>query len=421
MARDRIRDFSKSERLHNETRVQGSPGAGGRSRIGGTGRSGGVRGQEPGAFPLGTRIEHVTLTAVDGQTIAAGGGTVQWDQIGAAPTEIRGFASLLDEIGDNGAVGDIPVDVRGLAQVQPDLIFRGSVTMTPTVTVIRDGTELPDTFFEITTGWFNRTWSVWVKPGDTIRVSLTHSQTVTGFNDAATGFNADIPFNGEGSVEIVEGQVVIDIWAENSPTSDVPQPTVASVGEFETAFNGSGTTGATVTVPAEAEVGDTLVFVAMGNGGNGGNTNFPAGFTTLEEEVTTKVTSSAGRISVAVKDVEAAEPSSHTVTWVASGGGIRGVLVVLKNTASEDVTSAAVFASLTTSASLGPVTGSACVWAGISLDGGVPSLTSATDLGITPALSTGLNGAVWTTTDGDQRTLACASTGDLAGVVVGVA
>lgn len=204
MARDRIRDFTKTERLHNESRVQGSPGAGGRARIGGAGRSGGVRGQQAVTPPpgRGVNIQHVTLLATASQTIASGGAPLGFDRIAGAPTEVRGFPTLLGNLTASGEVFAIHCDLTGHLLLVFELQFQDATTGDPldtdgvdcTITIerLRDSYTaswpelLEDTDLIGITG---PTWGnvdngdevqITIDPGEDIKVSGTVQATIIG-------------------------------------------------------------------------------------------------------------------------------------------------------------------------------------------------------------------------------------------------
>lgn len=142
MARDRLRDPGLIERQRTQARIGSDVGIGGRVKVGNVGGTGGgIAGTTPPVIGgRGNRIEHVTLHAEASQTIASGGAGVSWDRIASAPTEIRGFASLVDELADTGAVVAIPIDVTGVL----NFILEGrwaSWRATGDLTVVKTATD----------------------------------------------------------------------------------------------------------------------------------------------------------------------------------------------------------------------------------------------------------------------------------------
>lgn len=114
--RERLRDQGLLERQRIQARILSDVGLGGRVKVGATGggtQAAGLVAAAPGTVNAQTVIHHATLHATDGHTIAAGGAAVQWDRIAGAPTEVRGFPTLLDNLGD-GAVGAIPLPLKGV-------------------------------------------------------------------------------------------------------------------------------------------------------------------------------------------------------------------------------------------------------------------------------------------------------------------
>lgn len=185
--------------LKNTRRSMGDGTLQGKSRIatpyrrGKARRSPASRAVTPTTIPSGSSIvEHVTLTAVSSQDIAAGGGTVQWATEGDAPNERRGFDTLATELAA-GAVGDIPIDVAGVGSVRIRLPFTADVTGTLTISHVR-GAEV-STIVEATgTGPLvtGGKGDVVFLPGDYVRVTLDLDESAT-IDDSG-----DLPF-----VEIV--------------------------------------------------------------------------------------------------------------------------------------------------------------------------------------------------------------------------
>lgn len=180
MPRERLRDYDRETRLTHEARLLGNPGATGRAKIGGAGRGGGAVSSAPAGGPgRGTEIHHITLGAVASRTIAAGGGTVQWGTVAAAPTEVRGFPSALAELAESGVIGAIPVDITGLRKWFAHLIFADEITATVTISRVRDGVETTIEEFEGTGDQWIDGSSLMVRPGDTTRVTVTTPTATT--------------------------------------------------------------------------------------------------------------------------------------------------------------------------------------------------------------------------------------------------
>lgn len=177
MPRDRLRDQGLTERQRTQARIAADIGIGGRVRMDGLpGRGGGIVGSSPVVVQAGNDIHHITLGAVAGQTIAAGGATVQWGTVAGAPTEVRGFPSALAELAESGVIGAIPIGLTGEMEVVLDGLWTeyraaGEITITRT----RDGVETARTFDlgparsrlfgGNTVGWA-------VRVGDTVTVAL---------------------------------------------------------------------------------------------------------------------------------------------------------------------------------------------------------------------------------------------------------
>ena len=229
MARRRFRDPDPLVRLRNQADIDGQKGVGGITRLGGSSGSGGgnIVLRPTGGQGAGTQIEHVTLTATADQTIASGGAAVEWDQIADAPTEIRGFSTLQDELSSDGSVSAIPVSVRGLAHVRIRIPFTTDVTGTCTIQHIRGATTLAIVSSNGTGPTVVGGESFWVEPGDQVRVWLDL--------DAA----GTIDDSGD------DAQIALDVWANADPTSSPEWIKVSSVGAWDIHFDGTSwwTTG----------------------------------------------------------------------------------------------------------------------------------------------------------------------------------
>ena len=275
MPRRRHRPTDPLIRDRNQLEILGAPGLAGLSRVGG--RPGGTGGSNivirGGGEGPGTQIEHVTLSAQASQTIASGGAGVTWDQVAGAPTEVRGFATLQDELSSTGAVVAIPVNLTGrlLLKIRakwgdyPDgFKCAGDVVITRT----RDGDTATKT---ITVAPATRriklddiAWSV--KAGDTITVTLP---------------------NGSGADQTLEwAEVSLDITGVASPTSDVPVPTAITVEDFHIVSSDSSTTlGDSIVIPNLA-VGDMMfVWGVLVNWDGADPIVPPSGWTEIEEFV----------------------------------------------------------------------------------------------------------------------------------------
>jgi hypothetical protein len=213
MPRDEARDFTAAERNQHQVASLGRPqlqglrrGPSGRGRA----ASGSAQGVGLGAAGGQVRIEHVTLRGVDGQTVADGGGDLQWDRVDGPPTEIRGFSTLATELG-SGPVVDIPVDVTGAGIVvldwkwgdYPDgFKMSGDIVLTRTrdgVTASKTVTVTPATRRGdgVTEGWEFRA-------GDTLTVRFP---------------------NGSGSPQTLAACTVeVMIWDVSQAASTVPVP-----------------------------------------------------------------------------------------------------------------------------------------------------------------------------------------------------
>lgn len=202
MPRDRIRPSNPDQRRDNETRILGNPGRGGRAKIGGAGSQATVQASQPATAGggRGTHIEHVTLLATASQTIADGGAALGFDRIAGTPTEVHGFAKLLEQLA-TGQVFAIPIDVAGFAIVGLRLPLTARVTATCTIELIRDG--VTSTIVEaVGTGKIAKgAKAFWARPGDRVKVTIT----------SATG----VTLSAAGSTPLIE----IEVWEHADVTS----------------------------------------------------------------------------------------------------------------------------------------------------------------------------------------------------------
>lgn len=305
MPRERLRDYDRETRLTHEARLLGNPGATGRAKIGGAGRGGGAVSSGPGVGAgRGTDIHHITLGAVTGQTIAAGGATVQWGTVAGAPTEVRGFPTALQTLADDGVIGAIPIDLRGLCRVRVVLPFEAEVTGTTTITLTRDGVTRTILTEAGTGDTYEAAPMCWVRPDDTIAV------TVDPDDDATLSSDGDR-----------QAVIEVSIWDHASPTSDATVPTVASLGDFNEAEDGDG--DVIVGRPDDVAAGDVLVAFVTGNLGDGLGVTWPDGFTSVGSAETST------HVAAAVKEATGSEPANYTFTWMESFGGISAVVAVV--------------------------------------------------------------------------------------------
>lgn len=225
MPRERMRDYDRETRLTHEARLLGNPGVTGRAKIGGAGRASGVVAASPVAIPAarGTSIQHVTLLATASQTIASGGASLGFDRIAGAPTEIRGFPTLLDNIA-TGEVFAIPVDVTGvlngiLVGLYSDYRQGGTITVTrtrhgqPVDLDLDDDVATSRRFVVVLDG-------VEVQAGDTITITIpngttgqaTYSSASVSYSSSATGYS-------DGSAILASATLQLKVIALASPTS----------------------------------------------------------------------------------------------------------------------------------------------------------------------------------------------------------
>jgi hypothetical protein len=202
--------------LHDETAAQrkalqeaqgGNRAVHGLSRfgdgdIGGGGFGPGRQARQPDG-ESGVDIHHVTLPAVSGQTIAAGGSAVAFGSPAGPPTERRGFTKLATALkAGGGQVVAIPADITGLRQGFAHLIFADDVTATVTISRIRNGVETVLEEYEGTgIQWFDGS-SLQIRSGDTTVITV----------------------DPDSDVDVVWGRIFVDDFGTASPTTrDDPQ------------------------------------------------------------------------------------------------------------------------------------------------------------------------------------------------------
>jgi hypothetical protein len=207
MPQRRIRRTDGKSRQRKMLAAARNPGLGGVTPFGGRrggGGGGAVVGIRRGGDEAGADIHHVTLAATAGQTVTAGGSQVGFNRVAGAPTEVRGFPTLLKNLAADGEVLAIPADITGLRQWFAHLIFADDVTATVTISRIRNGVETAIEEYQGTgIQWFDGS-SLQIRNGDTTIITV----------------------DPDSDVDVVWGRIFVDDFGMASPTSDSHAQTV---------------------------------------------------------------------------------------------------------------------------------------------------------------------------------------------------
>lgn len=325
MPRDEARDFTSDERERNQLsafgRLQNSGlrrGPGGRG-----GRATGRVGETPQGSNAAVQIEHVTLQAVAGQTIAAGGGTVLFDRIAAAPTERRGFRKAAAAIAADGSVGAIAFDVTGQAILGIELEFEAEVTATVTLVRTRGHVTTELASREGTGDRFDWFPHLAIRAGDTIDVVLDHATSGTTYSSATTIYSSSSVTYSSGGAFLAWGRVQATAWTEASPTTPVTSVTFVDA----TTDIHLATASPSVAAPTSVQ-GDLIVAVIRSVNAPPSSVTPPSGFTQFG--------SAFGACRVWTKVATDSEPATYDFTSSSSADHFlaihvyRGALAVVE-------------------------------------------------------------------------------------------